>query len=96
MKRDGVSAAAPWAPSRVADHPQGKPRSMGDGESEQLMVWPILNLIGFFVLMGLVITLGTVSTHRYEREQRARAGSAMSARRSVVAATRSVGLPGIT
>jgi len=78
--------------------PQEKPRSMGDGESEQLMVWPILNLIGFFVLMGLVIALGTVSTHRYEREreQRARAGSAMSARRSVVAAMRSVGLPGIT
>jgi len=29
--------------------------------------------IGFMVLMTLVIALGTVSTNRYEREQRARA-----------------------
>jgi hypothetical protein len=67
-------------------------------ESEQLMVWPALNVIGFLVLMALVITLGTVSTDRYERErgQRARAGSVLSAQHSIRAARRSSGLPGIT
>jgi len=69
---------------------------MGDGESEQSMVWPAMNVIGFLVLMGLVITLGTVSTDRYEREQRARASSALSAKPSRLAARRSIGLPGMT
>jgi hypothetical protein len=46
---------------------------MGDGESEQLMMWPALNVIGLLVLLVLVITLGTVSTDRYEREREQRA-----------------------
>ena len=72
----------------------------GRWESEQLMVWPALNVIGFLVLMALVITLGTVSTDRYERErereQRARAGSAVSGEPAMSAVRRSIGLPGIT
>ena len=40
-------------------------------ESEQMLLWPALALIGFLVLMALVVALGTVSTDRYEREQRA-------------------------
>jgi hypothetical protein len=35
------------------------------------------------MLMTLVIALGTVSTNRYEREQRARAGCALPARQSI-------------
>jgi hypothetical protein len=47
------------------------------------MVWPALALIGFMVLMTLVIALGTVSTNRYEREQRARARCSLPARQSM-------------
>lgn len=36
-------------------------------ESEQLMVWPVLALVGFTVLMALIIALGTRSTKAYER-----------------------------
>jgi hypothetical protein len=50
--------------------------------SEQFMVWPAL-LIGFMVLMTLVIALGTVSTNRYEREQRARARCSLPAGQSI-------------
>jgi hypothetical protein len=53
------------------------------------MVWPALALIGFVVLMTFVIALGTVSTNRYEREQRARARCSVPARHSI-------GLPGTT
>lgn len=42
-------------------------------ESEHFVWWPALALIGFVVLVGVVIALGTRSTGRYEREQRARA-----------------------
>jgi hypothetical protein len=43
------------------------------------MLWPTLAVIGFLVLMGLVVTLGTRSTNRYERERRARAARPESA-----------------
>jgi hypothetical protein len=36
-----------------------------------MMMWPALTLIGFLVLTALVIAMGTSSTARYEREQRA-------------------------
>jgi hypothetical protein len=36
-----------------------------------MMVWPAVTLIGFLVLTALVIAMGTQSTARYEREQRA-------------------------
>jgi hypothetical protein len=36
-----------------------------------MMLWPALTLLGFLVLTALVITMGTQSTARYEREQRA-------------------------
>jgi hypothetical protein len=39
-----------------------------------MLLWPALALIGFLVLVAVVVALGTVSTGRYEREQRARAG----------------------
>jgi len=36
-----------------------------------MMLWPTVTLLGFVVLTALVIALGTQSTARYEREQRA-------------------------
>jgi membrane protein implicated in regulation of membrane protease activity len=50
-----------------------------DEECKKLMVWPALALIGFLVLTAVVIALGTGSTNRYEREQRARTSSAQPA-----------------
>jgi membrane protein implicated in regulation of membrane protease activity len=38
---------------------------------ELMVLWPAVSLIGFLVLTALVIALGTRSTARYEREQRA-------------------------
>jgi hypothetical protein len=36
-----------------------------------MMLWPAVTLIGFLVLTAFVIAMGTQSTARYEREQRA-------------------------
>ena len=36
-----------------------------------MMMWPAVTLLGFLVLTVLVIAMGTQSTARYEREQRA-------------------------
>ncbi len=36
-----------------------------------MVLWPALTLLGFLVLTALVIVMGTQSTARYEREQRA-------------------------
>jgi hypothetical protein len=36
-----------------------------------MVLWPAVTLIGFLVLTALVIAMGTSSTARYEREQRA-------------------------
>jgi hypothetical protein len=36
-----------------------------------MMMWPAVTLLGFLVLTALVIAMGTRSTARYEREQRA-------------------------
>ena len=36
-----------------------------------MMMWPAVTLLGFLVLTTLVIAMGTRSTARYEREQRA-------------------------
>jgi hypothetical protein len=36
-----------------------------------MMFWPAVTLLGFLVLTGLVILMGSSSTARYEREQRA-------------------------
>ena len=36
-----------------------------------MMLWPAVTLLGFLVLTALVIAMGTQSTARYEREQRA-------------------------
>ena len=41
-----------------------------------MMVWPAVTLLGFLVLTALVIAMGTSSTARYEREQRAERPSA--------------------
>ncbi|MGK5169871.1 hypothetical protein [Geodermatophilus sp. CPCC 205761] len=38
-----------------------------------MVLWPAVTLIGFLVLTALVIAMGTSSTARYEREQRASA-----------------------
>jgi hypothetical protein len=57
------------------------------------MVWSALAVIGFLVLMALVIALGTVSTGRYEREQRVRTGPALPAGQSILPPRQSIGLP---
>lgn len=36
-----------------------------------MVLWPTVSLLGFLVLTALVIAMGTRSTARYEREQRA-------------------------
>ncbi len=36
-----------------------------------MLLWPAVTLIGFLVLTAFVIAMGTQSTARYEREQRA-------------------------
>ena len=36
-----------------------------------MVLWPVVTLVGFLVLTALVIAMGTSSTARYEREQRA-------------------------
>ncbi len=36
-----------------------------------MVLWPAVTLVGFMVLTALVIVMGTSSTARYEREQRA-------------------------
>ena len=40
-----------------------------------MMFWPAVTLLGFLVLTGLVIVMGSSSTARYEREQRAASAS---------------------
>ena len=40
-----------------------------------MVLWPAVTLIGFVVLTALVIAMGTSSTARYEREQRAAAAA---------------------
>jgi len=41
-----------------------------------MVLWPAVTLVGFLVLTALVIAMGTSSTARYEREQRAKAVAA--------------------
>ena len=41
------------------------------GGEEQIMMLPAVLLLGFLLLTALVIAMGTSSTARYEREQRA-------------------------
>ncbi|MGY1739624.1 MULTISPECIES: hypothetical protein [unclassified Blastococcus] len=52
---------------------------LDDDEESERMVWPVLVVVGFLALTGLVIRLGTWSTDRYEVEQRARAHAARRA-----------------
>jgi hypothetical protein len=40
-----------------------------------MLLWPAVTLVGFLVLTALVIAMGTSATERYEREQRAAAGT---------------------
>ncbi len=42
----------------------------------EMVLWPVVALVGFLVLTGLVIAMGTSTTARYEREQRAAASAA--------------------
>jgi len=45
-----------------------------------MLWWPVLALIGFLALVAVVVALGTMSTNRYEQEQRKRARSTRPAR----------------
>jgi membrane protein implicated in regulation of membrane protease activity len=49
--------------------PRAERCSRERAESEQLMLWPVLDFVGFLVLTALVIVLGTQSTRRYEQAQ---------------------------
>jgi hypothetical protein len=44
----------------------------------QMVLWPAVALVGFLVLTGLVIVMGTSTTARYEREQRAAARASVT------------------
>ncbi len=44
----------------------------------QMVLWPAVALVGFLVLTGLVILMGTSTTARYEREQRAAARASVT------------------
>ncbi len=35
-----------------------------------MVLWPLVTLVGFLLLTGVVIAMGTHSTSRYEAEQR--------------------------
>jgi hypothetical protein len=41
-----------------------------------MLMWPVVALVGFLVLTGLVIAMGTRSTARYELEKELAAGVA--------------------
>lgn len=55
-----------------------------------MVLWPAVTLVGFLVLTALVILMGTSSTARYEREQRA-AGTAAPRSASRTATAEPVG-----
>jgi hypothetical protein len=40
------------------------------GEFQEMMLWPAVTLLGFFLLTAVVIAMGAQTTARYEREQR--------------------------
>ncbi len=50
--------------------------SNDDGESEPMVLWPAVTLVGFLLLTALVIAMGTHSTARYEQEKRTAAAPA--------------------
>ena len=52
-----------------APDPAAAPEELGG--MNLMMMWPAVTLLGFLVLTALVIAMGTQSTARYEREQRA-------------------------
>ena len=53
-----------------------------------MFLWPAVAVVGFLVLTGFVIALGTLSVERYERERRATAGRALSTGRPTGVARR--------
>ena len=55
----------------------------------EMLLWPVVTLVGFLVLTGLVIVMGASTTARYEREQQAaRTHARSSAAPEPVAAAR--------
>ncbi|GAB3194799.1 hypothetical protein GCM10027261_13530 [Geodermatophilus arenarius] len=58
------------------DEPPGPPPGRRHETSKgtfEMLLWPAVTLVGFLVLTALVIAMGTSTTARYEREQRAAA-----------------------
>lgn len=51
-----------------------------------MMFWPALTLLGFLVLTGFVIAMGTTSTARYEREKRTQSSAGAHAHAEPVGA----------
>src|SRR4051794_7741918 len=66
-----LEGAYAWGVDCLTDESYGPMRP--DGASEHMVLWPVVALIGFLVLVAVVVALGTMSTNRYEREQRTRA-----------------------
>ena len=52
-----------------------------------MVLWPAVTLIGFLLLTGLVISMGTRSTARYEAEKRAAAPRGRQAGAEAIGAT---------
>ncbi len=58
-----------------------------------MVLWPTVALVGFLVLTGLVIVMGTSTTARYEREQRAAARATAHSTASTASTTEHVRAP---
>ncbi len=55
-----------------------------------MVLWPAVALVGFLVLTGLVIAMGTSTTSRYEREREQCAAVGRSSAAEPVGAVRAV------
>ena len=62
-------------------------RRTNDRGKCSMMFWPAVTLLGFLVLTGLVIVMGSSSTARYEREKSAASAPRVQSAPEPMAAT---------
>jgi hypothetical protein len=74
------------APDDVPPAPQSRAATPRSAWEYLKMLWPAVTLLGFLFLTAFVIAMGTQSTARYEREQRAAATSGRATAEPVGAA----------
>ncbi|SDP51296.1 hypothetical protein SAMN05660199_04070 [Klenkia soli] len=60
MRADVIADVLPETPAVARE----------DGETDLMVLWPLVTLVGFLLLTGVVIAMGTHSTSRYEAEKR--------------------------